>query len=76
MSDAEFLYKSAITWCALNDEPGASFSMNADDIKGLMCTALVADVFDVLELKVAQDIVELRGKIREGKRKLDNKGGR
>lgn len=50
-------YRHGVSWIALNDEP---VEMDPQEIASLISVLLLADLFEVEPLKVAQDIVKIR----------------
>lgn len=53
-------YKEAVMWIGLNDEDGASERLDADTVAGYISTTLVADIFGVPSIQVAEAIVAFR----------------
>ena len=54
----ELLYREAIEWIAINDEPGGSAEFA--DIKSYISVVLVADVFGKRASQVARQVLALR----------------
>jgi hypothetical protein len=53
-------YRTAIEWIALNDGAGETFALDKFSIADYLTVVLVADIFDVPAIDVAQDVVEFR----------------
>jgi len=51
-------YRMAVAWIALNDAAGDDDP--ADVLEGLVSVALVADLFEVAQGKVATDVLSVR----------------
>ena len=56
-------YKEAIAWVALNDSAGDDDALLPDQVKHLITAALVADIFEVDQDKVGEDIVKYRKRV-------------
>jgi hypothetical protein len=55
-------YKEAIAWVALNDSGGDDDALVPEKVQHLITAALVADIFEVPQSKVGEDIVKYRKK--------------
>jgi hypothetical protein len=54
------LYREAVEWIALNDDPGSPDSLSPYQIADYISTSLVADIFRKSRAQVALDIMEIR----------------
>ena len=52
-------YREGVAWIAANDDPGETDPMI---IKGFVSSLLLADLFDVPEERVANDIAKIRAR--------------
>lgn len=53
-------YREAIAWIALNDDPGASYSMVMSEVAEQLTVVLVADLFAKQPHHVATDVIKYR----------------
>lgn len=53
-------YEVAVAWVAENDEPGADWALDVDRVAEMITVALVADLYDLICLDVAEDVIEYR----------------
>lgn len=61
-------YREAVAWIALNDGNGDVDRLDARDIVGMISIALIADIFDVPQIKVATDVVLYRANVDQNKK--------
>lgn len=57
-------YREAIAWIALNDSAGDQNANDPNEVMHLTSAALISDLFQVDQLKVGQDVVKYREKLR------------
>lgn len=51
------LYRKGVEWIALNDEPS---ELDQETVSNQISTLLLADLFGIHEIAVADDIIEVR----------------
>jgi hypothetical protein len=57
-------YREAVRWIADNDSPGDGAGV--DELRGFVTVGFVADLFDVDQEKVAEDVFKARARERRG----------
>jgi len=65
-------YRDAIDLIAFNDEP---LEFDPENVLGMATVMLVANIFGVPQVRVAQDVVRLRKKDQAMKNRAYNDGG-
>ena len=60
-------YKDAIDWIAHMDSAGDDDALEVESVQHLITAVLVADIFDVPQEKVGQDVVNRRIRIAKEK---------
>jgi hypothetical protein len=53
-------YRFAIEWIALNDESGATWALERDDVASMLTVALLADLWGKSTKDVARDVILYR----------------
>lgn len=61
-------YRHAIWWIATNDSAGEDDALDPEAVQSLVTSLLVADIFDVPEIKVGEDVVRMRKKLDKEKK--------
>jgi hypothetical protein len=55
-------YREAVAWIAMNDGDGDTERLDPEHCSSLVSTCLIADIFQVPQERVGQDIVRYRAK--------------
>jgi hypothetical protein len=57
-------YRAAVRWVAENDSAGDTDALDVGPVSELITTVLVADLFGVDPVRVAVDVIQVRGRER------------